>query len=306
MESGKYHTPFNKIYTDTDQGNTNRHAVYADCVINEYGNLLPDPITNKLKDSQQFNGNHIYQIMFDMVAGQYIVFKQYQFLDTYSFDIENKTQSRPSNSIATSIYDGTSKIFAVCGSELHTLDLNTMTRTEKTVNIQIHRDKSSACNLPYSTRIMLIGGSATTENVDMVIKVGFQRGFENTSAVGRTYICNDLHTAIKECEIFDHIKNESVKISNMKYARSNCGCVYNDAYDQVIFGDGIHFKNMVLNGPQHYNHTFEIYDMNKNKWILLKQKLAYNYPDGGFYADAPYLWMDLAGVMGKCRKYNLK
>ena len=97
MESAKYNTyeTINRVYTQ-DKGDIFIDS--EDCVINEYGNLLPNPIINKLKDSQQFNGNHRYQIIFNM-TGQCIVFKQYQFLGIYSFDINIKTQLMESTRI---------------------------------------------------------------------------------------------------------------------------------------------------------------------------------------------------------------
>ena len=276
-------------------------AVTVYCNFAEYGRSLPNGIKSRLKS---INSDEIYNIVVHIGFGdnrsdpvgppsetdmtfhaEIIALTKCKVTDHFSlnllttfpeiFSIEWRIKP---------VYDGHNKIITFCNNNICTLNLNNMNFELKPIKTEIYRKYSSLCKLPASSRIMIIGGEMTDQNAAFVQK----------SETRNNGDCNLHHYSIKECEIYDYIEDKSISISNMNYPRKYAGCVYNKCYDQVIVAGGVLFQKSFAQ-PDHCNHTLEIYDMNKDKWRVLPQKLLYKcemYEAFEYMSFQTNLWID--------------
>eukprot|EP01084_Bolivina_argentea_P086069 155575_1 len=96
---------------------------------------------------------------------------------------------------------------------------------------------------------------------------------------GRTSVCMTDSmcgcSVNKSVELYDlNNSDEIIQLESMNYGREGHGCVYNNELQKVFVGGG-----------EGSNNSIEMYDMVKNKWILMESKSNFTYRFAKMFCD---------------------
>ena len=110
------------------------------------------------------------------------------------------------------------------------------------------------------------------------------KGYNNNIMIIGGY--NTINYDLNSCEIFNIQNNRCINTSNMNYGRFYCGSIYDNINKRIIVAGGDNDKNEDI-----VSKTVELYDYNKNKWILFNNKMLNTH-------TFPRLLMDIHNCKG--------